>query len=134
MPKEITLLRHSLDEGENPRDIKLELAEEITSLYHGKEQTDLAKLEFQQVFQKGKLPTEIPVLIIANGMIWEEALNKLIAEKIIKSKSEFKRILNQDGIKLNQMKMMPIDLEKVIKNNEILQIGKRKYVRFLVEN
>ena len=74
------------------------------------------------------------MLIIANGMIWEEALNKLIAEKIIKSKSEFKRILNQDGIKLNQMKMMPIDLEKVIKNNEILQIGKRKYVRFLVEN
>lgn len=134
MPKEITLLQHRLDESENPRDIKLELAEEITSLYHGKEQTDLAKLEFQQVFQKGKLPTEIPVLIIANGMIWEEALNKLIAEKIIKSKSEFKRILNQDGIKLNQMKMMPIDLEKVIKNNEILQIGKRKYVRFLVEN
>lgn len=134
MPKEITLLQHRFDAGENPRDIKLELAEDITILYHGKEQTDLAKLEFQQVFQKGKLPTEIPVLTIANRMIWEEILNKLIAEKIIKSKSEFKRILNQYGIKLNQMKMMPIDLAKEITNNDILQIGKKKYVRFLVED
>ena len=57
--KEIKSLKKAEKEGENPRDIKFLLAEEIVDRFHGKGEGSKAKEEFKYVFQQGKLPSDI---------------------------------------------------------------------------
>ena len=57
--KEIKSLKEAEKEGENPRDIKFLLAQEIVDRFHGKGEGSKAKEEFKYVFQQGKLPSDI---------------------------------------------------------------------------
>ncbi|MDM5250801.1 tyrosine--tRNA ligase [Lysinibacillus sp. G4S2] len=54
-PKVIEEVKNRLSKGENPRDIKLELAEIITTLYYGEEATKGAKQYFETAFQKKQM-------------------------------------------------------------------------------
>ena len=62
-PEEIAKLERKLEEGTNPRDIKMMLAGEITGLYHGKEAAEGAGEHFKTVFQKSEIPENAPVQI-----------------------------------------------------------------------
>ncbi|MHC5247314.1 tyrosine--tRNA ligase [Enterococcus sp. LJL90] len=61
-PQQISELSQRLAAGENPRDIKLELALEITTLYHGRSLADAAAQEFKKVFQQGAMPEDMPLI------------------------------------------------------------------------
>lgn len=53
-PQFINMIQERLENGENPRDVKLQLAEIITSLYHGKNAMKEAKVYFETAFQNEK--------------------------------------------------------------------------------
>lgn len=131
-PKVIKEVEKRLLKGENPRDIKLELAEIITTLYHGEKSMKEAEEYFETAFQKKKIPDNIPSILIEIGK--ESVLDiipSLIANDYIKSKSEFIRLMKQNGVSLNGEKLTVDDIDKILMNDEVLQIGKKRFIRFV---
>jgi len=116
----------------NPRDIKKELAREIVSLFHGKEEALSAEQEFENVFKEGKLPADIPLKAIAQD---EMGILDLLAElDLADSKSEAKRLVLQNGVKMGfeEGKLeVKSDWQESIKMEEglIVQVGKRNFAK-----
>lgn len=127
-PDEIKKIRERLNNRENPRDIKLELAKVITALYHSGEELKEA-IEFYNIaFSKKEIPNNIPELNF-NGNTLKDILDNLLKEKYIPSRKEFIRLLSQNGIQLNGNKID--DINTSIKNNDVLKIGKKKFVKLI---
>lgn len=130
-PAVVNGIKERLQQNENPRNIKLELAQIITSLYHGEEAMKEALHYFRTAFQKKQIPKNIPNLLIEIGQEkLQDVIPRLIEMELIKSKSEFVRLLKQDGVSLNGEKLHPEELSRVLMNGEVLQIGKKRFVRF----
>ncbi len=78
------------------------------------------------------LPDNIPTMLIEIGK--ESVLDiipSLIAEGYIKSKSEFMRLIKQNGVSLNGEKLVKDDTDIILMNDEVLQIGKKGFLRFI---
>lgn len=121
----------------HPAEAKRNLAEEIVAFYHGKEKAKKAREEFDRVFKLKDLPTEIPEfkvkreLLNENGSIW---IVKLLKESgLASSNSEAKRLIEQGGVKLNGKTISDTLYEFVPENGDILKVGKRKFLKLLVE-
>jgi tyrosyl-tRNA synthetase len=125
-PDEIEKIQIRLNNGENPRDIKFELAKIITRLYHSQEELKEAIEFYNTVFSKKEIPDNIPELNF-KGNILKDVLDALLKEKYIPSKKEFTRLLSQGGIQLNGDKIDDINIP--IKNKDVLKIGKKKFVK-----
>ncbi len=128
-PNQIEEIKKQLELGCNPRDCKLELAREITGLYHPQEEVRKAEEYFQTVFQKGELPEDMPVLDLPmenNSLL--SLIPFLIKGGFIPSGSEFRRLVQQGGVQVNQEKTEQLDTR--LEGEEIvLKIGKKKFVR-----
>lgn len=131
-PDEIDKIKQRLEQGVNPRDVKLKLAEIITNLYWGEEETKRAITYFETAFSKKEIPDDIPELIIEIGAETVEAIiPQLIEKEFVKSKSEFVRLIRQNGVQLNQEKISEDDLDRVLMNEDVLQIGKKRFIRLI---
>ena len=130
-PEQIDIIKQRLKSGENPRDIKMELAKEITGLYHSREETEKAEETFKIAFQKKIAPDDIPILKVNTkqqnvGLAIVDAL--MLAGKY-KSKSEIKRLMSQGAIKINGEKVTEISLITEIKSDTIVQVGKGTFYK-----
>jgi tyrosyl-tRNA synthetase len=72
--------------NKNPRDQKIILAEDLTSLYHGKQKAVLAKQSFVSQFSNKQLPDKISEVSIAKGIY--QTADLLLKLKLVESKSE----------------------------------------------
>jgi tyrosyl-tRNA synthetase len=117
----------------NPRDAKMYLAYLIVKQYYGEEVAKKEKEEFERVFSKKELPTDIPVISVKKGKY--NLVDFLFNQKLVSSKSEAKRLLSQGGVKLDSKKVEDINAVLDLENqNEILiQIGKLKFVKIVRE-
>ncbi|QED48034.1 tyrosine--tRNA ligase [Cytobacillus dafuensis] len=131
-PDEIENIKQLLEKGVNPRDIKLKLAKIITNLYWGEEETKRAITYFETAFSKKEIPDDIPKILIEIGAETVEAIIPQLLEKgIVKSKSEFIRLVKQNGVQLNKEKINEDELDRVLMNEDVLQIGKKRFIRFI---
>lgn len=132
-PDRIEEIQASLDAGTNPRDIKLELARIITSLYHKKEDMEQAEEFYHQAFSKKAIPDNIPQITLTGSTpVYRETISVLQANGIVKSKNEFLRLLRQGGISCNGAKMTEDMLDQPVQNNDVLKIGKKHFVRWIL--
>lgn len=131
-PDEIDKIRKRLEKGENPRNIKMELASEITSLYHTKQEAENAKEHFITAYTEQKAPDDIPELKInKENEIANEVLEAILNTGKYASKGEIKRLFTQGAVKLNGEKIT--DFKQIALNNEenILQIGKGNFYKII---
>lgn len=128
-PDEIDKMKERLKLGENPRDIKLDLAKIITSLYNSEDEVKEAIEFYNTAFSKKEIPDNIPELI-CNGEVLRDIQDILIKEKFIPSKKEFSRLLAQGGVQLNGNKINSLDIE--IQNEDVLKIGKKKFLKLII--
>lgn len=61
---ELAELRRQVDEGMNPRDAKFELGTELVARFHSGDQAGQALQNFVERFQKGAMPSDIPVCVV----------------------------------------------------------------------
>lgn len=116
-----------LNEGANPRDIKMELGKKIVALYHSKEEADSAAAEFEKVFSKKELPEEIAEYKISANPI---SLADLIVESgLAKSKGEAKRLVEQGGVEIDGSVEKDWGKQIEFKGVEVVQAGKRKFIK-----
>ena len=90
---EIQKIEEEMKNGANPRNSKVLLAKEIVMLYHGKASAEKAAENFDSAFSKGK-PQEF-ILVSLSG---REVAESLIGEKVIESKSELRRLIDEGAV------------------------------------
>ncbi|MFR3135085.1 tyrosine--tRNA ligase [Intestinibacter bartlettii] len=90
------------DESVNPRDIKMDLAREIVSLYHTEEEVEQAEERFKMIFQMGQKPKDIDTVNVSKEDF--DLISTVVDKGLVSSKSEFRRLLLQGGIKINDKK------------------------------
>ena len=126
---ELAALRASAAEGRNPRDIKMELAEELIERFHDRRAAEAAKAAFIAQFSRGKLPDNIPELKLPDEGL---ALSQLLKQAgLVASTSEANRMIQQRAVKVDQQRVE--DRSLVLGAGEyLLQVGSRRYARVLL--
>ncbi|WP_426348023.1 tyrosine--tRNA ligase [Alloiococcus sp. CFN-8] len=127
-PDQVERIKERLLKGENPRNIKEELAIEITTLYCGKEEALRAKDNFNKIFQKKELPEEMEKFKLTAGMQLSEIIR---AVGFAESKSEAKRLIAQGAVKIEGIKVLQDEV--ISKGEKVLQVGKRKFGRIIFQ-
>lgn len=129
-PDIIERIRKDLEEDNvNPRDVKISLAKEIVELYHGKEEAKLAEDRFRKVFQKGEIPDDIKTVEVNSGDF--NLADIVLGNKLVPSKKEFRRLVEQGGVKVNGERISNID-EVSLASKFIIQIGKKKFIKVII--
>ena len=129
-PDEIDRIKKDLDRGKNPRDIKFELSKIITALYHSELEVKEAIEFYDLAFRKKDIPDNIPE-IESESNILMDLIPILVQNNIISSKSEFKRLIAQGGVRVNQEKLNDIDFKLI--DNDVIKIGKKKFIRVKIK-
>jgi tyrosyl-tRNA synthetase len=113
----------------HPRDAKMRLAREIVALYHGKQAAAEAENRFKQVFQKGQIPEEMPTFGYESpaGII-----EIMTGSGLAASKSEARRLIQQNGVKIDGETVSSADLKLSQPGEAVIQVGKRKFARITV--
>jgi len=108
------------------------LAWEIVKLYHGEDEANKAKAEFERVFQQRELPSEIPTVEVESELRQMPIADLLVALELVPSKNEAKRLISEGAVEINGERIT--DWRKVIPINtgDIIRIGKRKFARLVV--
>lgn len=120
----------------HPRDLKMRLAREIVTMYHGAEEALAAEREFKNIFQKGDLPDDIPVVTVVEsqlteGRVW---LPRLMVEAgLAGSTSEAKRLVQQGAVKVGEDRITDPEAEIPVAEGVIIRAGKRKFAQIRVE-
>ncbi|MCM3411774.1 tyrosine--tRNA ligase [Metabacillus litoralis] len=128
-PDEVKTIREDLKSDIlHPRDAKMLLAKTIVRMYHGKAEAEKAEEHFITVFQKGTMPDEIPV-VTWKGQDELSILDLVVKLELLSSKSEVRRMINNNGIKLNGEKVEDPQLEVLITDGLVVQVGKRKFIK-----
>lgn len=125
---EIGELERGMAEGRlNPRDVKMLLAREIVTYYHGREAALGAEEEFVRVFREGGVPDEIPEFVRAPGKVWLPRL--LVDTGLCPSTSEARRKITEGAVRLDGERPSDPDLEVDLKDGLLLRVGKRRVAR-----
>lgn len=128
-PEQIKELKGQIESGSlHPRDAKMLLAKTIVRMYHGAEAAEKAEQHFISVFQQGTMPEDIPA-VEWNGNAELPLIDLLVELKLLSSKSEARRMIENKGVKLNGLKTEDTKLHVTVCDGLIVQVGKRKFVR-----
>ena len=130
-PDRIDDIRRQLKAGANPRDIKLILAETVTGLYHSQDEVEAAKIYYREAFSNKAIPEGIPELPVASGETIYDTVAKLINIGLVTSKSEFLRLVKQGGVQLNGEKLQPEDVQQPLKPQDVMKIGRKRFVKYV---
>ncbi|MBP6859336.1 MAG: tyrosine--tRNA ligase [Candidatus Magasanikbacteria bacterium] len=112
-------------ETQNPRDQKLKLAFEIVKTFLGEKYAKTAEEHFSKVFQEKSKPQEIPEL--KPSVL--DIITVLVESGICKSKSEARQVIGQGGVKINDEKVVAIDVQ--VKTGDVVQKGSRFFVKII---
>ncbi len=121
--------RRSVEEGANPRDIKVKFAQEIVTRFHDRAAAGKALEEFEARFRHGEIPADLPELVVevpAGGGVIGQVLK---SSGVCPSTSEALRMIEQGGVKVNGEKVADKALRLAAGATYVLQVGKRKFAR-----
>lgn len=124
--------KREVEEGRNPKDIKVTFAKEIVERFHSKPDADWALEDFQDRHSRGGIPDQIPEISIPSngGSIGIAQLLKQAG--LVASTSEAMRMIEQGGVKLNGEKISDKALQLQAGSLVVSQVGKRKFARITV--
>lgn len=131
LPQELDEVKAALEAGQNPKESKLLLARTLTSLYHTAEETEAGEKFFREAFTNKEIPEEIDSLEIpVKQKNFFDCLTPLVEAGLVKSGSEFRRLVTQGGVRKNGAVVS--DMEETIMDGDVLKIGKKKFVRVVL--
>jgi tyrosyl-tRNA synthetase len=127
--EEIEQLKLDMQNGKNPRDIKIALAQELIARFHSEADAEAALQDFIQRFQKNAIPDEMPEFEIA---LSEEGIaigNLLKQADLVASTSDAMRMIKQGAVKIDGEKVTDTRFVIQAKSENVYQVGKRKFAR-----
>jgi len=117
------------EQGANPRNYKVLLAQEIVERFHDKYSAIKALENFEARFQRGAMPDEMDEIELkANGASYGIA-NLLKDAGLTDSTSQANRMINQGAVKIDGEKISDTKLEIAVNTQHVYQVGKRNFAR-----
>lgn len=123
---EIKKIEESMKKGENPMIFKKQLAKKITSLYHEEKDAVEAENNFTSTFQKKEIPEQITEIAVEGNTTLMELL---VQHEIVSSKSEFRRLVDEEAITDLTMNEKLKDVNIVPLTGTTFRIGKHRFVK-----
>ena len=120
--------KKEVEDGENPRNIKFRLAEEIITRFHSNELAKQAQQNFIDRFSKNQTPDKMDEFTFQNGT---KIANLLKDSNLVSSTSEAFRMIMQGAAKMDGEKITNKDLEPTA-GTSVYQVGKRKFARVTI--
>ena len=109
-----------------PRDAKAALARQLVKRLYGDDGAGKAEAEFDARFRKREAPEEMSELAAENPA---DLVSTIVKAGFAKSRGDARRLIDQGGIRINGEKANP---ESTLRNGDVLQAGKRNFVRIRV--
>jgi tyrosyl-tRNA synthetase len=124
-PHEIEAFEKEVGEGRlHPRDAKMKISFEITSIFYGEAEAQRAQDVFVKTFQQKEVPDEMPEFELQDG---QTVLDVILVAGMAGSKSEARRLFDQRGVRLDGVTLERGDV--AFPHPGVLQVGKRKFLR-----
>ena len=119
-------------EGSAINEAKTVLAYEVTKIVHGEEEANKAKKAAEALFGGAGSTQDIPTVAAETG---KKLLDVLTAGKVFASKSEGRRLIQQNGLSLNDAKVTDVDYilqaSDFTDGEAIVKKGKKKYFKLV---
>lgn len=129
---EVAALKASVDQGANPRDIKIELAREIIARFHGEEAAANAHKSAGNRLADGELPEDLPeVEIDFDGAAEAPIVAVLNRSDLANNSAQAKDMLKREAVKVDGQvvpagAMLPL-------GTYVIQAGKKRFARVTVK-
>lgn len=124
-PHEIDEIEKAVAAGTmHPRDAKMRLAREITSIFYSDVSADAAQENFVKMFQQKEVPDEMPEYSLQDG---QTVLDVILAAGMAESKSKARGLIDQKGVRLDGETLERGDVP--FPHPGVLQVGKRRFLR-----
>lgn len=107
----------------HPRDAKMRMAHEITSIFYSDEEAQKAQENFIKRFQQKEIPDEMPEYTLQPN---QTVVDVIVANNMAESKSKARSLIEQKGVKLDGE---VIEKDMPFPHAGVLQVGKRKFLR-----
>jgi tyrosyl-tRNA synthetase len=128
--EEIDIVKKELEEGVNPRDIKIRLAKKVVELYHNKEAADRAEQNFIETFSKGGVSDDALEIFVKEDLILADVI---VENKITESKSEYRRLVKEGAVSDTESGQKISDPNFVIKKDLVVKVGKRRFLKIKIK-
>ncbi len=126
----IEVLKQAVTNGENPRNIKVRLAQELITRFHSEAAAGSALKDFETKFSKNAIPDDIPVLTFTGEM---PLVNLLKEAGLVASTSDGHRMTKQGAVKINGEKVQDSRQLMPTGTTAVYQVGKRKFARITIK-
>jgi tyrosyl-tRNA synthetase len=127
---EVENIKKELEDGANPKDIKIRLAREIVKIYHGEKKAKSAEEDFTNTFSRGGVTKDAVEITLPINTTLSDAVIKV--EGLVKSKTDLRRLVDTGAvIEVGGEVINNINFE--IKKDTIFKIGKRRFLKIKVK-
>jgi len=127
--EDIAALRAETEAGRNPRDAKVQLAQEIITRFHSKQAAQEALANFEARFRDGAIPEDMPEMTLPGAPLG--VLKVLREAGLVASGAEAQRNIEQGGVKIDSVKVEDKGLQ-LSAGTYVIQVGKRKFARVTI--
>jgi tyrosyl-tRNA synthetase len=124
---EVKEIEHKIKTGENPMVYKKQLAFYLTQMLNNREQAEKAQAEFEKVFSKKELPTEIPEIKVASGNYELPLL--MINLEAVPSVTKARLLIEQGAVKVDEAKITDPKAQITVYSGMVVQVGKRSFYK-----
>jgi tyrosyl-tRNA synthetase len=130
IPKnEIEAIKQKVEAGANPRDTKIDLAKELITRFHNKQDAESAHQDFIQRFQKNAIPDEMPEFEFSLPSEGLMIANVMKDTSLVNSTSDAMRMVKQGAVKIDGVKVDNSKHQFEQPSQVVMQVGKRKFAR-----
>jgi tyrosyl-tRNA synthetase len=127
--EQISDWKKDVDNGRNPREIKVLFATEIVARFHGEKAAASAHSDFEARFKEGALPADMPEFTVRADNAAVPLVQVMKRLGLTSSTSEAIRLIQQGGVKIDGEKISDKSLLLGCGKHLVLQVGRRKFAR-----
>jgi len=128
---EIEELREKMNSGIlHPKEVKKQLARELTARFHSSEAALAAEDNFEKVFTQGGVPEDMPEFTCsAVEEIWLPQL--LVDAGLVKSTSDGRRMIKQNAVSIDGEKITDVGAVLQPHGEALVRVGKRRFCKIV---
>lgn len=126
---EIAALKRGVQDGRNPRDVKLELAHELVARFHGAAAGERAQRDFMARVSEKAVPTDLPARVVLVEAGGARLANVLKEAGLVASTTEAYRKIEESAVRIDGVRVTDRALTLAPGADHVLQVGSRRFAR-----
>jgi tyrosyl-tRNA synthetase len=130
---EIAALKHAIEAGRNPRDVKLELAAEIVARFHGEAAAKRAEREFMARVSERNVPNDLPPKTLLVGPEGAKLANLLKETGLVASTSEAYRKIAEGAVRIDGERVTDRAITLEGGSDQVVQVGSHRFARLKLQ-